>query len=320
MKVSSKFIIVEHQARRAGLHYDLRFRMPKSRLWASFAVRKGIPEEVGKKVLAVRTHDHTEKEALFTGEIKSGYGAGKLKKWDSGPCIITKYTSAHIIVEFKGRKIKGIYHLINTGVMNKDYKSSQYLLFKGKNINEISGLASRVPPGDTQEVEIDDEIADKQQQGILRWSLTEIYLKELFFKPKRPLERIRHLKIIDKFNMDKDNVLIMGSAVLVLHGVIEKNDDLDLIVSRNEFNKLKKDPRIKKDYKYNKVFLRTKDGKMEAAVNFQVLGKTFEQLFKRSLEVNGYHFMSLRDTYKMYKKLDREKDKEKIIRLKRIFH
>lgn len=132
MKVSSKFIVVEHKAKRAGLHYDLRFRMPKSSLWASFAVRKGIPEETGKKVLAVRTHDHTEKEALYTGEIKSGYGAGKLKRWDSGSCIIYKFSNAHISVEFKGRKIKGLYHLVNTGVMDKDYKSEKYMLFKGR--------------------------------------------------------------------------------------------------------------------------------------------------------------------------------------------
>jgi len=82
MSSSSKFIIVKHEARRAGLHFDLRFKMPGSPNWASFAVRKGVPLESGQKVLAIRTHDHSDEEALFLGTIESGYGAGKLSKWD----------------------------------------------------------------------------------------------------------------------------------------------------------------------------------------------------------------------------------------------
>ena len=130
---NSKFIIVKHEAKRAGLHYDLRFQMPNSQNWASFAVRKGVPTSPGQKVLAIRTHDHTAKEALMLGTIESGYGAGKLSKWDDGSCIIHKYSSAHMAIEFKGRKVKGIYHLISTGVIRKkEFKSKQYLLFKGK--------------------------------------------------------------------------------------------------------------------------------------------------------------------------------------------
>lgn len=174
MKVKSKFIVVEHQAKRAGLHYDFRFRMPRSNKWASFAVRKGIPTEPGKKVLAVRTHDHSEKEALFTGEIKSGYGAGKLKKWDDGPCTIIKYSPAHIVITLKGKKLKGTYHLVSTGVVDRKYKEQTYMMFKSKILQETIlnelGMDSRVPPEDTQEVEIDDEEADKQQKEKLTWS------------------------------------------------------------------------------------------------------------------------------------------------------
>lgn len=175
MKVNSHFVIMKHQAKRAGLHYDLRFKMPKSNLWASFAVRKGVPTDPGKKVLAVRTHDHTRKEALFTGEIKEGYGAGKLTKWDGGSCIIHKYSSSHMLVEFKGSKVKGMYHLISTGVIDRDYKKQTYMLFKGKIVNEAEdrgaecGMISRVPPGDTEEVEVGDEKADKQQTNPLKW-------------------------------------------------------------------------------------------------------------------------------------------------------
>jgi len=128
----SQFIVVKHQAERAGLHYDLRFKLPKSSMWASFAVRKGIPTKPSTKVLAVRTHNHTKKEALFTGKIENGYGAGTLSKWDSGQCDIVKFTSAHIILVFYGSKIKGLYHLVNTGVVDKKYKQQTYMLFKSK--------------------------------------------------------------------------------------------------------------------------------------------------------------------------------------------
>ena len=131
--VSSRFVVMKHEALKAGLHYDLRFRMPRSRLWMSFSVRKGIPLKPGPKHLAVRTHDHTEKEALFAGKIKKGeYGAGKLTKWDGGSCTIIRFSPGYIGIEFKGSKVKGIYHLTNIGVAKKDYKKQNYWLFKGK--------------------------------------------------------------------------------------------------------------------------------------------------------------------------------------------
>jgi len=133
MATNSKFVVTEHDAKKARLHWDLRFRMPNSKLWASFACRKEIPLKSGTRILAIRTHDHTEKEAKTTGTIEKGYGAGKLKEWDSGSCVIEKYTSSHIVIEFKGKKTKGYYHMISLGNIKgrPAYKDQQYLLFKG---------------------------------------------------------------------------------------------------------------------------------------------------------------------------------------------
>ncbi|MBT3282471.1 MAG: hypothetical protein HN374_05850 [Cryomorphaceae bacterium] len=129
----SKFIVIEHDANRAGKHFDIRFQIPNSTsMWASFACRKDIPINTGTKILAIRTKDHTSKEALFTGKIESGYGAGTLKKWDGGNCNIEKYSNSHISIDFKGSKMKGIYHFVNTKVMNKKDKGESYMLFKGK--------------------------------------------------------------------------------------------------------------------------------------------------------------------------------------------
>lgn len=170
MKTKSQFIVVEHKAKKAGLHFDLRFKMPKSQNWASFAVRKGVPLKPGVRVLAVKTHDHSKKEALMTGKIESGYGAGTLKKWDGGSCDILKYTSSNIAIDFKGSKVKGLYYLINTGVMDKSkYKKSQYMLFKGKIVIEGTGMISRIPScGINDEVEED---SGEEKGKKLPWSI-----------------------------------------------------------------------------------------------------------------------------------------------------
>jgi bifunctional non-homologous end joining protein LigD len=129
----TRFIVVKHDAKKARLHYDLRIKLINSDNWLSFAVRKGVPLTPGEKVLAIKTRLHSTEEALFVGKIESGYGAGTLEMWDEGPCIFNKYSPAHLILTFEGKKVKGLYHMINTGVTDKSkYKHQQYILFKGK--------------------------------------------------------------------------------------------------------------------------------------------------------------------------------------------
>lgn len=131
----TKFILVEHTALTRGKHWDLRFSIPNSKNWASFAMNQMPPEEPGKRVYITRTNDHSEKEALFIGKIPEGtYGSGSLKKVDGGNCNVIKYTNAHIVIDFKGKKLKGIYHFINMGVIRRDYKSKVYAFFKAKNL------------------------------------------------------------------------------------------------------------------------------------------------------------------------------------------
>jgi bifunctional non-homologous end joining protein LigD len=142
----SVFVIMKHKAKKAGLHYDLRFRMSDSTMWASFAVPKGVPTKPGKKVLAIRTKDHTKKGALITGRIKEGYGTGTLEVWDIGRCDIIKYSDKHILLDLYGRKVKGKYHLIST-IRAGDKDKTSFFLFKGKLLNEGTGMISRIPSG-----------------------------------------------------------------------------------------------------------------------------------------------------------------------------
>lgn len=125
----SEFVIVKHEAKKAGLHYDFRFRLERSQMWASFAVPKGVPLKEGEKVLAIRTPDHNKKDALLTGTLASGYGAGKFTMHDRGTCEILKYSDKHISIKLNGKKFKGIYHLFHIA---KETKQKQYFLFKGR--------------------------------------------------------------------------------------------------------------------------------------------------------------------------------------------
>lgn len=133
---SSKFILVKHEAIKRGTHYDLRFKMPNSKNWASFALNNLPPTEPGKRMSIVRTNDHSEREALFVGKIPEGeYGAGKLTKVDGGDCKIVKFTNAQMTVNFEGTVLQGIYHFINVGVFDRsrNYSKKVYIFFKAKN-------------------------------------------------------------------------------------------------------------------------------------------------------------------------------------------
>ncbi len=128
-----RFVLMKHSARKAGLHYDLRFQIPGHKDWDSFAIRKGPPLKIGEKRMAVRTTWHSEEEAMFVGEIPKGqYGAGTLEIEDQGNCEVIKYKSNHIVVNFHGTKLNGIYHFISMASIGKSEKDKTYLFFKGK--------------------------------------------------------------------------------------------------------------------------------------------------------------------------------------------
>ena len=129
----SRFVLMEHKTlRKKHDHYDLRFKVPGSNDWDSFALPKGLPIGNEKKKI-IKTTVHSEKDALYTGEIKAGeYGAGTLKKDDGGLCDILIYDPGRkITIRFNGNKLKGIYHFINLSHIKKG-TSKEYWFFKGK--------------------------------------------------------------------------------------------------------------------------------------------------------------------------------------------
>jgi bifunctional non-homologous end joining protein LigD len=104
------FVVVKHEAKKAGLHRDLRLEMPSGK-FRSFALRKGIPKG-SERHLAVEVAEHNRKEALFKGKIKEGYGAGTLSIEDKGSYKLSKQNRDEIKFNLMGKRYHGEFVLI----------------------------------------------------------------------------------------------------------------------------------------------------------------------------------------------------------------
>lgn len=126
------FVIHRHDA--SHLHYDL--RIERGGVLKSWAVPKEPPQDADIKRLAIQVEDHDLDYADFEGRIPDGlYGAGDVRIWDRGSYIPLKFEPAEIIVELKGKKLKGVYCLIklkNAALGKGKNKNKNWLLFKKK--------------------------------------------------------------------------------------------------------------------------------------------------------------------------------------------
>ena len=84
----SELLVQSHDADKAGPHKDIRLYSPREQGYLSWAFRKGVPEK-GKKHLGVRTQLHSPEYRKFEGDIKSGYGKGRVKKDRLDKALIT---------------------------------------------------------------------------------------------------------------------------------------------------------------------------------------------------------------------------------------
>src|SRR5258708_34790773 len=126
------FVVYKHDASR--LHYDVRLEIDGA--LASWSVPKGPSHDPAVKRLAIQTEDHPLEHARFEGRIPDGaYGAGDSLIWDQGTCdsvppgqLSQQRKKGHIVVQFNGQKLKGVWHLVRTkgGASGK----SQWLMFE----------------------------------------------------------------------------------------------------------------------------------------------------------------------------------------------
>ncbi|MFH0874322.1 MAG: DNA polymerase ligase N-terminal domain-containing protein [archaeon] len=118
------FVIHEHHA--SHLHYD--FRLAMDGVLKSWALPKIPPKTKGTKRLAIQVEDHAISYAKFQGEIKEGYGKGKVSIWDNGKYNLIDKTPSKIVFELQGKKLHGKYVLVKTNYGEKPGKS--WLFFK----------------------------------------------------------------------------------------------------------------------------------------------------------------------------------------------
>jgi hypothetical protein len=105
-----KFVVQNHYARKAGFHHDIRLGDKELH---SFVSKHGLPKP-GEKRLFIQQPLHTREYADFRGEIKSGYGAGKVTTNESGSAIVTKAEPKKINFTLLHRKFPEQFSLINT--------------------------------------------------------------------------------------------------------------------------------------------------------------------------------------------------------------
>jgi len=117
------YAIQKHQA--SHLHYDL--RLEKNGVLKSWAIPKTPPKTKGTKRLAIQVEDHALSYANFEGEIEEGYGKGSVKLWDTGTYEIIESKPKLLVINIKGKKLKGEYCLVKTGFGKK---KNGWLFFK----------------------------------------------------------------------------------------------------------------------------------------------------------------------------------------------
>ncbi len=119
------FVVQEHQA--THLHWDFRFEL--GGVLKSWAVPKGVPEEKGTKHLAVEVEDHPLEYASFLGNIPKGeYGAGSVKIWDEGKCVILEKDKDRYVLEMSGKRLHGRYALVR--FKGREQKAKNWLIMK----------------------------------------------------------------------------------------------------------------------------------------------------------------------------------------------
>jgi len=111
MNDKTDFVIHEHKAKKAGLHYDLRIKIGDA--LKDWVFRKIPPTEIGVKRLGFEQPEHNAIWLDFEGIIEEGYGAGELNIWDRGKVEIKIENNDKIICNFQGKKMHGQYILLN---------------------------------------------------------------------------------------------------------------------------------------------------------------------------------------------------------------
>jgi DNA ligase D-like protein (predicted 3'-phosphoesterase) len=107
-----RFVVQLHDA--TTLHFDVRLELGGA--LRSWAVPKGPSLDPGVKRLAVPVPDHSLEHADFEGvHAESARGSGAVIIWDEGEFELVREEPDHVVVELRGRKLRGGFALTRTG-------------------------------------------------------------------------------------------------------------------------------------------------------------------------------------------------------------
>lgn len=116
------------------------------------------------------------------------------------------------------------------------------------------------------------------------------------------MNKEEYTKKLDSLNLDKDRYCIISGGVMLLYGLKEKTEDIDIKVKPDYFEELKERFNFKKSPKY--PYLYEIDDETEVAV--------LDYNYSDVRMVDGYPVESLELQLKWMLENNRPKDKEKI--------
>lgn len=118
------------------------------------------------------------------------------------------------------------------------------------------------------------------------------------------------LSVLENYNFDKDNYIVISGASMVLQGVKEYTSDIDIVVSQEYFEYLLSN--------YECVFERVNEYGKEVYFIGNVINFSTTYYDSEYTLVNGIKVQSIESIIELKSKLNREKDKNDInlLRLK----
>lgn len=113
--------------------------------------------------------------------------------------------------------------------------------------------------------------------------------------------KLRCMDTLKKLNIPKDDFVIYGSAPMVLRGLKEKNNDLDVLVKDSLWENLS----VKYPNNINGDYIDI-EGVSFTHTGMNFLGET-EDIINNSEIIDGYHILSLAETKKWKEKVGGER-------------
>lgn len=117
------------------------------------------------------------------------------------------------------------------------------------------------------------------------------------------------IETLNNYNLDKDKFIIISGAALVLQNFSNQTHDIDIWVSKDYYEYLLSN--------FNCEFDRINEFGNKAFMIDDVINFGFDFCPNNCVYINGYKVASLRDCYNVKKLLNRDKDKELLLKLEK---